>query len=63
VLDIIGLSQGMAPGTIAAPVLTGFAIYSLVGVMLPLLAALYFSLNVSLSEKRLREIQAQLARR
>lgn len=63
VLDIIGLSRGMQPGTIPAPVLSGFAIYSLLGVMLPLLAALYFSFNVSLSEDRLREIQAQLARR
>ena len=63
VLDVIGLRQGMAPGTIATSVLTGFAIFSLFGVMLPLLAALYFSFNVSLSEKRLREIQAQLAKR
>ena len=53
----------MAPGTIATSVLTGFAIFSLFGVMLPLLAALYFSFNVSLSEKRLHEIQAELARR
>jgi Na+/melibiose symporter-like transporter len=63
VLDIVGLSRGMQPGTIPAPVLSSFAIYSLLGVMFPLLVALYFSFNVSLSEERLQDIQAQLARR
>jgi GPH family glycoside/pentoside/hexuronide:cation symporter len=63
VLDVVGLSRGMAPGTIAQGTLDGLAIYSLLGIVLPLLAALYFSFNVSLSEERLREIQAALARR
>jgi Na+/melibiose symporter-like transporter len=63
VLDIIGLTRGMAPGTIAQETLNGLAIYSLLGVMLPLLVALYFSFNISLSEERLREIQAALGRR
>ena len=63
VLDLIGLSRGMAPGTISQPTLDGLAIFALSGIMLPLLAALYFSFNISLSEERLREIQAELARR
>ena len=63
VLDLVGLSRGMAPGTIAEPVLNGFAIYAITGVMLPLAVALYFSFSVSMSEQRLKDIQAQLARR
>jgi GPH family glycoside/pentoside/hexuronide:cation symporter len=63
VLDLIGLTRGMAPGTIAQETLNGLAIYSLLGVMLPLVVALYFSFNISLSEERLREIQAALGRR
>ncbi len=63
VLDIIGLTRGMTPGTIAQDTLNGLAIYSLVGIMLPLAVALYFSFNISLSEERLREIQAELLRR
>ena len=51
----------MAPGTIDTALLNGFAVYSLFGVILPLLAALHFSFRVSLSEQRLDEIQAQLA--
>jgi Na+/melibiose symporter-like transporter len=63
VLDIVGLTRGMAPGTIAQPVLDGLVIYAAAGIMLPLLAALYFSFGISLSEERLRDIQAQLDRR
>jgi Na+/melibiose symporter-like transporter len=63
VLDLVGLNRGMAPGTVVQTTLDGFAIYSAVGIMVPLTVALYFSFNVSLSEERLREIQAELGRR
>lgn len=63
VLDLIGLSRGMAPGSIAQGTLDSLALYSLLGVVLPLIVALYFSFNVSLSEARLKEIQAAIARR
>ena len=63
VLDIIGLSRGMAPGTIEQSTLNAFAIYGAIGIIIPLAIALYFSFKVSLSESRLQEIQAQLAER
>ncbi len=63
ILDIVGLTRGMAPGTIEQATLNSFAIYCAVGIILPLAVALYFSFKVSLSEERLQEIQAQLAQR
>ncbi len=63
VLDIVGLQRGMTPGSVAQPVLDAFAIYMALGILAPLLVALYFSFTVSLSEARLREIQAALAAR
>ena len=63
VLDLVGLSRGMAPGTIDQATLNGLALYALVGIVMPLFVALYFSFNVHLSEERLKEIQAQLSRR
>lgn len=63
VLDLVGLSRGMTPGSVDQAVLNSFAIYVGAGVILPMMVALYFSFQVSLSEDRLREIQAALARR
>ncbi len=63
VLDLVGLQRGMAPGTIEQPTLDAFAVYTAAGILAPLLVALYFSFKVSLSEARLREIQAALTER
>jgi GPH family glycoside/pentoside/hexuronide:cation symporter len=63
VLDMVGLQRGMAPGTIPQPTLDAFAIYLALGILTPLLVAMYFSFRVSLSEERLQEIQAALGRR
>ena len=63
VLDLIGLNQGMAPGTIDQDILNAMALFSIVGILLPLVGAWYFSARVSLSEQRLQEIQLQLANR
>ena len=63
VLDLIGLNQGMLPGTINQNTLDGLAIATVVGTVIPLVFAWYFSNKVSLSEQRLREIQTQLAQR
>ncbi len=63
VLDLIGLQRGMAPGTVEQPILNSLAIYCGLGVVAPLLIALYFSFRVSLSEGRLAEIQKALKER
>ena len=63
VLDLIGLNRGMAPGTVPQSTLDGLAIAAIVGILIPLLFAFYFSLRVSMSEQRLKEIQAQLLKR
>ncbi len=63
VLDIVGLERGMAPGTIAQATLNSLAVYMALGIFIPLALALYFSFKVSLSEERLREIQAALVER
>jgi len=63
VLDAIGLQRGMLPGTIDQNPLDALALATLVGVLLPLLLSWHYSLKVSLSEQRLREIQAGLSKR
>jgi GPH family glycoside/pentoside/hexuronide:cation symporter len=63
VLDLIGLNQGMLPGTIGQNTLDGLALATVVGTVIPLIFAWYFSRKVSLSEQRLQEIQTQLAQR
>jgi GPH family glycoside/pentoside/hexuronide:cation symporter len=63
VLDLIGLNQGMLPGTIDQNTLDGLALAMVMGTVIPLLFAWYFSSKVSLSEQRLKEIQTQLAQR
>jgi GPH family glycoside/pentoside/hexuronide:cation symporter len=63
VLDLIGLNQGMLPGTINQNTLDGLALATVVGTVIPLIFAWHFSNKVSMSEQRLREIQTQLAQR
>jgi len=63
VLDLIGLNQGMMPGTIDQNTLDGLALATVVGTVIPLVFAWHFSSKVSLSEQRLRDIQTQLAQR
>ena len=63
VLDLIGLQRGMLPGTIDQGPLDALALATLFGILIPLLVSWHFSLKVSLSEQRLKDIQVALAQR
>jgi GPH family glycoside/pentoside/hexuronide:cation symporter len=62
-LDVIGLQDGTRPGGAGAGTLDGLAIGTAFGIVLPLLLAWYFSFKISMTEERLKEIQAQIATR
>ena len=63
VLDLINLRRGMLPGTIDQGPLDALVLATLFGILIPLVLSWHFSLKVSLSEQRLQEVQAALARR
>lgn len=62
-LDVIGLTEGMLPGTIDQPVLNNLIWATGVGVIPLMLVAWYFTRKVSMSEEQLLEIQQRIRAR
>jgi Na+/melibiose symporter-like transporter len=62
-LDIIGLSEGMMPGTINQTILDALVWVMAIGVIPLMLIAWYFTFRVSMSEEQLTEIQASIRAR
>jgi GPH family glycoside/pentoside/hexuronide:cation symporter len=61
ILDLIGLEEGMLPGAVSQSTLDGLAVAMAAGVIPPLILAWYFSFHITMSEARLKQIQADLA--
>ena len=60
-LDVIGLTEGMAPGDVDQGVIDGLLWAIAIGVVPLMLIALYFTTRFSMSEEQLLEIQNELA--
>jgi GPH family glycoside/pentoside/hexuronide:cation symporter len=62
-LDLVGLHKGTLPSAASAGTLDGLALGTTFGIVVPLLLAWYFTFKISMTEERLKEIQAQIATR
>jgi GPH family glycoside/pentoside/hexuronide:cation symporter len=63
VLDVIGLENGMLPGSVPLATQNGLVYAMGLGIIPALLVAVYFVLKINLSKARVEDIQAQLRER
>lgn len=62
-LDVIGLTEGMMPGEVGQGALTALVWAMGIGIVPLLVVAWRFSLKVSMTEERLKEIQVSIKNR
>jgi len=62
-LDMVGLTEGMRPGTVAQASLDALVWIGAAAIVPLMLVAFYFTFRFSMTEERLRQIQALIARR
>ena len=62
-LDVIGLKEGMRPGEIDPVITNGLAWAVLLAVVPLMLVAWRYTMNVSMSEQQLLDIQARISAR
>lgn len=63
VLDFIDLEEGMLPGSVDAGTLDGLAIFLAIGVIPPMIVAWRYTLRITMSQERLKQVQAELKTR